>query len=80
MIKPKQTNQNRKFYDPGGKGSCAEVWPYKSYSENALFFFKNLLLLGIYGIIQFGLKTDLCDKIVKNSARLGTENCKKNFL
>ena len=25
------------FMTPRGKGSCARVWPHKSYSENALF-------------------------------------------
>ena len=29
--------QNCKFHDPRGRGSCARVWPFKSYSENALF-------------------------------------------
>ena len=29
--------QNCKFHDPWGRGSCAGAWPYKSYSENALF-------------------------------------------
>ena len=29
--------QNCKFHDPQGKVSCAGAWPYKSYSENALF-------------------------------------------
>ena len=28
--------QNCNFHDPRGRGSCARVWPYKSYSENAL--------------------------------------------
>ena len=26
------------IYDPRGRGSFARAWPYKSYSENALFF------------------------------------------
>ena len=26
-----------KFHDTRGRGSCARAWPYKSYSENALF-------------------------------------------
>ena len=29
--------QNCKFHDPWVNGSCARVWSYKSYSENALF-------------------------------------------
>ena len=29
--------QNCKFHDPLGRGSCAGPWPYKSYSETALF-------------------------------------------
>ena len=29
--------QNCKFHDPWCRGSSARVWPYKSYSENALF-------------------------------------------
>ena len=29
--------QNDKFHDPRGRGSCAGAWPYKSYSETALF-------------------------------------------
>ena len=35
--------QNCNFHDPRGRGFCARVWPYKSFSESALFF-KNLLL------------------------------------
>ena len=34
-----------KFHDPWGRGSCARVWPYKSYSENALFLLKSSSLL-----------------------------------
>ena len=26
-----------KFHDPRDRGFCARAWPYKSYSENALF-------------------------------------------
>ena len=37
--------QNCKFHDPRGRGSCARVWPYKLYSENALFFLKSSSLL-----------------------------------
>ena len=33
--------QNCKFHDPSGRGSCARVWPYKSYSETALFLLKS---------------------------------------
>ena len=29
--------ENCKFHDPQDRGSCARVWPYKSYSENGLF-------------------------------------------
>ena len=29
--------QNYQFHDPRGRGSCARVWPYKSYTETALF-------------------------------------------
>ena len=29
--------QNCNFHDPHGRVSCARVWPYKSYSENALY-------------------------------------------
>ena len=29
--------QNCTFHDPRGRGSYARAWPYKSYSENALF-------------------------------------------
>ena len=32
-----RVNKNCKFDDPRARGSCARVWPYKSYSENALF-------------------------------------------
>ena len=32
-----RVNQNCKFRDPRSRGSCARAWPYKSYSENALF-------------------------------------------
>ena len=36
------------FHDPMGRGSCIRKWLYKSYSENAFFLFKNvILLLGI---------------------------------
>ena len=28
------------FMTPWAGGSCARVWPYKSYSENALFLLK----------------------------------------
>ena len=34
-----------KFHDPRGRGSCARAWPYKLYSENALFFLKSSSLL-----------------------------------
>ena len=37
--------QSYKFHDPGGRGSCAMVWPYKSYSENVLFLEKSSSLL-----------------------------------
>ena len=33
--------QKFKFHDTRGRGSCDRVWPYKSYSENALFFLKS---------------------------------------
>ena len=36
--------QNYKFYDPWDRDSSGRAWPYKSYSKNALFLFKNLLL------------------------------------
>ena len=32
--------QNCQFHDPWGRGSCDGTWPYKSYSENALFSLK----------------------------------------
>ena len=37
--------QNCKYHDPWGRGSCARAWPYKSYSENALFLLKSSPLL-----------------------------------
>ena len=40
-----KVHQNCKFHDPRGRGSCARAWPYKSYSENALFFLKSSSLL-----------------------------------
>ena len=41
--------QNCKFHDPRGRGFCARAWTYKSYSENALLFFKSSSLSpGIY--------------------------------
>ena len=43
--------QNCKFHDPKGRGSCAKVWPYKSYSEMH-YLFKNLLLYYQAQIIQ----------------------------
>ena len=33
-----------KFPDPRGRGSCARIWPYKSYRENAIFL-SNIFLL-----------------------------------
>ena len=30
-------DENCKFHDPLGRGSCARAWPYKSYSKNALY-------------------------------------------
>ena len=41
---------NYKFHDPWGRSSCARVWPYKLYSENALFFLKSSSLHS--GMIQ----------------------------
>ena len=38
-----QTEESTKivnFMTPRGRGSCARVWPYKSYSENAIFLLK----------------------------------------
>ena len=29
--------QNCNYHEPGDRGSYARMWPYKSYSENALF-------------------------------------------
>ena len=40
--------QNCKFHDPWGRGSCAGSWPYKSYSEIALFFQILLLYSGTW--------------------------------
>ena len=36
--------QNCKFHDPRGRGSYARAWPYKSFSENALFLLKSTSL------------------------------------
>ena len=33
------------FMTPRGRNSCARVWPYKSYSENALFLKKSSSVL-----------------------------------
>ena len=37
--------QNCKFHYPRGRGSCARAWPYKSYSETALFLYQSSSLL-----------------------------------
>ena len=41
----KEGYQNYKFHDPEGRDSCTRVWPYKSFSENALFLRKSSSLL-----------------------------------
>ena len=38
------SNKIVNFTTPGAGVSYAKVWPYKSYSENALFFLKKLFL------------------------------------
>ena len=35
------------FMTPPGRGSCARVWPYRSYSKNVLFVYNSSLLTGI---------------------------------
>ena len=51
--------QNCKFHDPRGRGSCARVWPYKSWSKNALFLKKSSSLLpGIDQTNQVGSNDD----------------------
>ena len=44
---------NYKFHDPWGRGSCARMWPYTSYSETAVFLYQSSSLLpGIDQTIQ----------------------------
>ena len=61
--------QNCKFHDPQGRGFCARVWPYKSYSENALFLLKSSSLLP--GIDQ----TNYVYSIIEDQGRVYL-NCK----
>ena len=42
--------QNWKFHELQGRGSCAKVCPYKSYSENTLFLLNLLLYSGAWFI------------------------------
>ena len=37
MMSKERSNKIVKFHGPHGRGSCARVWPNKSYGENALF-------------------------------------------
>ena len=48
MMTKKRVYKNCNFHDPWSRGSCARVWPYKSYSENALFLKISSLLLCIH--------------------------------
>ena len=57
------------FMTPRGRGFCARVWPYKSYSENALFLLKSSSLLP--GIDQ----TNYVYSIIEDQGRVYL-NCK----
>ena len=53
--------QNSKCYDPLCRGSCARAWPYKSYSENALFLLK-IFFSTLPGLDQTNLVYNIDDQ------------------
>ena len=44
MMTKEVSTENVKFHKPRDRHSCAKVWPYNWYSENALFLIKSSFL------------------------------------